>query len=352
MTRTGLNAGRRTGFAAGAACLFVAALAGAAAQPTSFGYHLVKKVTLGGEGGWDYVTLDMGSRRLFITRGTHVMVVDADNGKIMGDIPETPGVHGVALAPEFGRGFTSNGRSNTVTIFDLATLKPIGSAPAGQNPDAILYDPASRRVFAFNGRSSDATVIDAAKGEVAGTIALGGKPEFGVADGTGRVYVNIEDKSEVVALDARALTVQNRWPLAPCEEPTGMAMDVAHQRLFVGCSNQKMVVVDARSGRVVTTVPIGRGVDANRFDADTSLVFSSNGEGTLTVVHEDSPDAYTVVENVATQRGARTMELDPKTHAVYLVTAEFGPPPAATAENPRPRPPIVPGSFTLLLYGR
>lgn len=351
MTGKHSNWKRTIRFVAGATCLFVGVPANAV-RPAASGYRLLKKVTLGGEGGWDYLTLDPGSRRLFLARGTHVMVVDADSAAVVGDIADTPGVHGVALAPELGRGFTSNGRTNTVTIFDLKTLKPVGSVETGQNPDAILYDAASRRVFAFNGRSNDATAIDAAKGTVAGTIALGGKPEFAVADGTGRVYVNIEDTSEVVALDSRALSVQNRWPLALCEEPTGLAMDVAHQRLFVGCSNQKMAVVDARSGRVVTTLPIGRGVDANRFDPDTGYVFSSNGEGTLTVVHEDSPDAYTLVENVATQRGARTMELDPQTHTVYLVTADFGPPPQPTTENPHPRPAILPGSFTLFIYGR
>lgn len=343
---------RRIRLVLAGACLILTALRSATMAQAPSRYHLVRKVILGGEGGWDYLTLDPSSRRLFISRGTHVMVVDADSGKIVGDIPETAGVHGVALAPEFGRGFTSNGRSNSVTIFELKTLKAIATVETGQNPDAILYDAATKRVFTFNGRSGDATAIDAAKGSVAGTIALGGKPEFAVADGTGRVYVNIEDKSEVAALDSRALSLLSRWPLAPCEEPTGMAMDRAHQRLFIGCSNQKMAVVDTRSGRVVTTVPIGGGVDGNRFDAETGFVFSSNGDGTLTVAHEDSPDAYTVIENVATQRGARTMELDPKTHAVYLVTADFGPPPAPSPENPRPRPAVVPGSFTLLVYGR
>lgn len=322
------------------------------AQQGPSGYHLVKKVNLGGEGFWDYLTIDSASRRLFISRGTHVMVVDADNGSAVGDIPDTEGVHGVALAPDLGRGFTSNGRANTVTIFDLQTLKPIGSAKTGQNPDAILYDPASHRVFTFNGRSGDATAIDATTGVVAGTVALGGKPEFATADGMGRVYVNIEDKSELLALDSRALTVANRWPLTPCEEPSGMAIDAAHARLFSGCRNRMMTVVDAKSGKVVATPPIGQGVDANRFDAGTGLVFSSNGDGTLTVVRQDSPDKYTVVENVGTQRGARTMELDPKTHNLYLVTAEFGPPPEATPENPRPRSTLVPGSFTLLIFGR
>jgi len=336
-----------------AICFGVAAIvAGRAAAQGPSGYHLIKKVNLGGEGGWDYLAMDAPSRRLFISRGTHVLVVNADSYEVVGDIPDTEGVHGVAFAQDLGRGFTSNGRANTVTIFDLKTLKPVGSAKTGQNPDAILYDPASHRVFTFNGRSGDATAIDAATGAVAGTVALSGKPEFATANGAGLVYVNLEDKSELVAFDSSALTVANRWPLAPCEEPSGMAIDTQHSRLFIGCHNKMMAVVDANNGKVVVTVPIGQGVDANRFDPAAGLAFASCGDGTLTVAHEDTPDKYTVVETVATQRGARTMEIDPQTHNVFLVTAEFGPPPAATPENPRPRPAIVPGSFTLLVFGR
>jgi len=222
----------------------------------------------------------------------------------------------------------------------------------GENPDAILYDRASGRVFTFNGRSGDATAFDAAHGTVAGTIPLGGKPEFAVADGKGRVYVNIEDKSEIVALDTKALEVKSRWPLEPCEEPSGLAFDSAHGRLFTVCSNRLMAVVDATTGRVVTTLPIGGGVDAAAYDPATGLVFASNGEGTLTVVHEDSPDSFRVVENVPTQAGARTLALDPKTHRVFLSTAQFGPRPAPTAEVPRPRPSIVPGSFVVLVVGK
>ncbi len=318
----------------------------------SSGYHLLKKIPLGGEGGWDYLTLDAAARRLYITRATRVAVLDADTGAPVGELADTPGVHGVALAPELGRGFTSNGRTATVTIFDLKTLRALGQAKTGANPDAIVYDPASKRVFTFNGGSADATAIDAASGAVAGTIALGGRPEFAAADGAGRVYVNLEDKNELVALDSRRLKIAARWPLAPCTEPAGLAMDARHQRLFVGCHNQMMAVVDAASGRIVATLPIGRGVDANAFDPETSLAFSSNGDGTLTVVREESPDKYKVVENVATQRGARTMALDPKTHNVFLVTAEFGPPPAPTPENPHPRPTIIPGSFVVLVFGK
>jgi hypothetical protein len=351
--KTKLHAWRILFVGLAVACLaLVAWIAYAAAPGSDSGYHLIKKASLGGEGFWDYLALDAPSRRLFISRGTHVMVVNADSYEIVGDIPDTEGVHGIAFAPEFGRGFTSNGRANTVTIFDLETLRPVGSVKTGQNPDAILYDPASKRVFTFNGRSGDATAIDASAGTVAGTIALNGKPEFATADGTGHVYVNLEDKSELLAFDSRALTVANRWPLAPCEGPSGMAIDTEHSRLFIGCSNKTMAIVDAKSGKVVAAEPIGDHVDANRFDAATGLAFASCGDGTLTVVRENTPDQYTVLENVATQRGARTMEIDPKTHNVFLVTAEFGPSAAATSENPRPRSSMVPGSFALLVFGR
>ncbi len=314
-------------------------------------YKVVNKVVLGGDGGWDYLTFDPDGNRLFISRGTHVMVVDPD-GKVTGDIPNTNGVHGIALAPDVGKGFISAGRDNAVVIFDLKTLKETGRAKAGTTPDAIIYDPASKRVFAFNGRSNDATAIDAATGNVAGTIPVGGKPEFAAADGKGMVYVNIEDKSQVLAIDSKDLKVKNTWSISPCDEPSGMAMDQKHRRLFVGCGNNMMAVVNADSGKVVTTVPIGEGVDANGFDPGTQLAYSSNGEGTLTVVHEDSPDKYTVVQNVPTEKSARTMALDPKTHKVYLVSAQFGPRPEATKDNPRPRPPMVPGTFTLLVVGK
>lgn len=321
------------------------------AQPSP-GYHLLKKYVLGGEGRWDYITCDADAHRLYISRSTHVMVVDADSGAIVGDIPNTSGVHGIAIAAEFGKGFTSNGRDASVTIFDLKTLKPLGQVKVGQNPDAILYDPTSKRVFTFNGNSKDTTAIDAKSGTVAGTLALGGRPEAGVADGNGKIFVNIEDTSQVVKFDARKLTIDATWSLAPGEEPTGIAMDRKHRRLFVGCANKLMAVMNADNGKLVATLPIGSGVDATAFDSETQLAFSSNGEGTLTVVHEDAPDKLSVVENVATQRGARTMALDPKTHRIFLITAEFGPAPAPTTEQPRPRPTVVPGSFTLLVFGR
>lgn len=310
-------------------------------------YKLSKTLVLGGEGGWDYLTYDPATHRLFITRGTHVMVVDTVAWKASADIPDTAGVHGVALAP--GRGYTSNGREAMSTVFDLATLKVLEKVKTDEGPDAIVYDPASGRVFTLNGRASTATAIDAKGGQAPVSIPLGGRPEFAVADGHGHVFVNIEDKSELVMIDSKKLAVKARWSLAPCEEPSGLAIDVKHHRLFSGCRNKMMAVVDDESGKVVATVPIGQGVDANRFDPETQLAFSSNGDGTLTVVHEDSPDKYTVVDNVATARGARTMELDETTHTVFLVTADFGPPPAATTENPHPRPTMLPGSFKLLV---
>jgi len=307
-------------------------------------YRLIQRYTLGGDGGWDYVTFDSAVRRLYIARATRVMVVDADSGRIVGEIPDTPGVHGVAIVSELGRGFTSNGRDNSVTIFDLKTLEAKGKVPTGEGPDAIIFDPASRRVFTFNGRGKSATAIDVADGKVAGTVPLEGRPEFAVADGKGRVYINIEDKSEVAVLDSRKLTVIARWPLAPCEEPTGIALDQEHKRLFVGCRNRKMAVVNTDNGKVVTTVPIGQGVDAAVFDPATQLAFASNWDGTLTVVHEDSPDKYTVVTNVPTELGARTMALDPKTHNIFLVTAKYQAPGAD-------RRSLVPGSFELLVVG-
>lgn len=320
---------------------------------TGSGYKVSKKVKVGGEGGWDYLTVDSAARRLYVTRGTHVTVFDADTLAPVGEIPNTSGVHGVALAPDLGRGFASNGRASTVTIFDLKTLKTIDEVKVtGENPDAILYDPASKQVFAFNGRSSNATVLDAATGKVVATLALGGKPEFATTDLSGHVFVNIEDKNEVVEIDSRKPAVLAHWALAPCEEPSGMAIDRAHHRIFSGCGNKMMSVMDTGSGKVVATVPIGDGVDANAFDPGTQLAFSSNGDGTLTVAKEDSPDKLTVLENVATAPRARTMALDEKTHRVYLVTAEFGPAPTPTAETPRPRPPMVPDTFTILALDR
>ena len=324
----------------------------AAPAPGPSGYHLIKKIKVGGEGFWDYLAFDSPTRRLFISRGTKVVVLNVDTEKVVGEIPNTAGVHGIALAPELGRGFTSNGQAGTVTIFDLKTLAVIGEAKAEMNPDAIIYDPASKRAFAMNGRSGSATAIDGASGNVAGNIPISGKLEFAAADGAGHVYVNVENKGEEVELDSKNLTVLAHWPLDPCKEPSGLAIDVKNRRLFAGCGNKMMAVIDADSGKVITTPPIGAGVDADAFDPATAFAFASCGAGVLSVIHEDSPDKFSVVEDVPTQMGARTMALDPKTHEIFLVTAEFGPPAAPTAENPRPRPTLVPDSFTVLVLGR
>ena len=327
-------------------------LAGMALAAAAPGYHVVATYKVSGEGGWDYLTADASARRVYVSRGTHVMVIDADSGKSLGDIPDTPGVHGIALAPELGRGFTSNGREGTVSIFDIKTLALTTKIKVGDNPDAILFDPATKRVFTFNGRSHDSSAIDGASGKVLGTIPLDGKPEFAASDAKGTIFVNIEDKSELVAIDPNKLEVKAKWPLAPCTEPSGLSIDRKHRRLFVGCDNKMMAVVDADSGKVLATPAIGEGVDATAFDDETRLAFASCGEGVLTVVKEESPDKYSIAENVQTKQGARTMALDSKTHNVFVVTADFGPPPAPTADNPHPRRTILPDSFVVLVLGR
>jgi hypothetical protein len=320
--------------------------------PSVSGYYLLRKIPVGGTGGWDYLNEDDATGRLFISRGARVQVLDLATGLVSADIPDTAGVHGVALAPEFGRGFTSNGGSSSVTIFDINSLAKIGEAKTDPGTDAIIYDVASKRVFTMNGRAGTTTAIDAATGAVVGSVALGGRPEFPAADGVGHVYVNLEDKSEVVELDSDKLTVLNTWPVAPCVSPSGMAIDRDHRRIFIGCHNQLLAVMNADTGKIVATVPIGNGVDANRFDPGTQLVFSSNGDGTLTIIHEDTPDTYKVLDNFATQQGARTMEVDLLTHHVFLVTASYGPAPVPTAAMPHPRPPMLPDSFVVLELSR
>lgn len=320
-----------------------------AAEPAagSSGYHVAKTITVAGDEGWDYVTVDSDAHRVYVSHGSRVVVLDADSGAVTGEIPDTQGVHGIALAADLGRGFTSNGRANTVTIFDLKTLSALGTVKVGTNPDAIVYDAGTKRVFTMNGRSQDTTAIDASSGTVVGTLALGGKPEFAVADGKGSIFVNIEDKSELVEFDPQKLAVLHRWPLAPCQEPSGLAMDRKSRRLFAGCDNKMMAVINADTGKLIATPVIGEGVDANGFDPATNFAFASNGEGTLTVVHEDSPDKFTIVENLPTKRSARTMGLDPKTHNIYLPAADFDPP--APGER---RGKMKPGSFVLLVVTR
>ena len=319
----------------------------AAPSPGASGYKVVKTIPLGGEGGWDYLFVDSDARRVYVSHATQVVVLDADTYAVIGNIPNTEGVHGVAIAPGLGRGFTSNGRSNDVTIFDLKTLKAIGTVKTDANPDAIVYDPVSKRVFTFNGRGKNTTAINAADGTVAGTLALGGKPEFAVADGKGSIFVNNEDTSELIQIDSQKLTETHRWPLAPCKSPSGLAMDLQNRRLFSVCDEKVMAVVNADTGKVVATPTIGDGVDASAFDPATQLVFASNGEGTLTVVHEDSPDKYTVVENVPTKRSARTMGLDLKTHNIFLAAADFDPP--APGER---RGKMKPNSFVILVVAK
>jgi YVTN family beta-propeller protein len=296
----------------------------AASAQTTSGYHITKKIPVAGQGGWDYLTVDESARRLYVSHGTQVEVLDVDSGEIVGKIANTPGVHGIAVAPELGRGFVSNGQSSTVTIFDLKTLKTISEVPVGKKPDAIIYDPATSRVFAFNGGSNGATAIQASDGKVAGTVDLGGGPEFAVADGTGYVYNNLEDESLVLKINAKSLKVEQRWPTGPCASPSSIAMDRPNRRLFVGCRSKVMAVMNADTGKVITTLPIGDHVDATAFDADSRLIFNSNGEGTITVIHQDSPDKYSVVENVKTVPKAKTLALDPKTRRLFLSTAEAG----------------------------
>ncbi|MFL5243910.1 MAG: YncE family protein [Gemmataceae bacterium] len=319
-----------------------------ASEPADSGFHVLKKMEIGGEGGWDYLTMDSSTGRLYIARSDRVMVVDVEKGKVIGEVAKTPGIHGVALVPKRKKGFTSNGGDATATIFDLESLKEIAKVKVGMRPDAIIYDPASDRVFTFNAGSKDTTAIASEDGTVAGTVALGGKPEFAVADEKGLVYVNIEDKNEVVVIDAKTLKVKDRWKIAPGEEPTGIAMDREKRRLFITCHNQKMVVLDADNGKVVGSAAIGKGTDACAFDQSAGLAFSSNGDGTLTVVEAKAGDKYKVVANVPTQVGARTMALDTKTHHIYLATARFKPLPAGE----RGRPKMEPNSFVILEVGK
>jgi len=323
---------------------FIAAAVLIAALPN---YHLAAAHLLGGDGGWDYLSIDPATHRLFISRSTHVMVVDPQSGAVAGDIPDTPGVHGIAIASDLDKGFTSNGADGTVTVFDLASLKVEATIQTGaKNPDGIVYDPASKRVFTFNGGSSDATAIDAQSDSVVATIPLGGRPEFPAADGRGMIYDNIESTSEIVEIDAQSAKIVKRFPLGSCAHPSGLSMDRVHRRLFTACQGE-MGVVDADSGRVIATLPTGAGTDATRFDPNTELAFASNGRAaTLTVVHEDDPEHFTVVQNAATVPGARTMELDQSTGNVYLVTAKLTENPNATSYRDRYR--VVPGTFELL----
>jgi DNA-binding beta-propeller fold protein YncE len=338
-----------------AAALAIAAVpasvaGGAQAAAPAAQYHIVQQLPLPGDEGWDYLTFEQGGERLFIAHGSQVLVVDTRRPALAGTVADTPGAHGIALAPELGRGYVSAGRAGTVVVFDLKTLARLKEIKTtGDNPDAIVYDSFSHRVLTFNGRGRNATAIDARTDAVVGTLALDAKPEFAVSDGSGRIFVNLEDRNSIAVIDPQRLRVLSVWPLSGCEEPSGLAIDIAGKRLFSGCDNKVMLVVDAASGHVLGSVPIGEGVDATRFDPTTQLAFASCGEGVLTVARVGAGGVPEMAQSLTTQRGARTMALDEKSHRVFLVTASFGPPPPATPERPHPRPASLPGSFRLLI---
>jgi YVTN family beta-propeller protein len=329
----------------------------ALASPPTVHYHLLKKIPLGAAPGgreyFDYLTADSQARRVYLSHGTEVKVVDADSGAVVGTISGLKRCHGVALVQELGKGFITDGETGKVVVFDIASLKVTGEIKGEADADSIVYDPASKRIFVFNGDSKSSTVIDPASGTVVKAIPMGGGPEFAVADGAGMIYNNIEDTSEVVAIDSRALTIKARWPVAPAGQPTALAMDREHRRLFsAGRGPQMVVIMNADSGKVIQSFPISAGVDANVYEPETGLLFVSTREGVVHIFHEDTPDKFSEVETVKTEYGAKTMALDSKTHNLYLTTADFGPPPAPTPERPHPNPAPIPGTFHLLIYGR
>ena len=309
-------------------------------------YRITRTYTLGGDGRWDYIVPDPPNHRLFIARENRVMVVDPDRGTLLGEVTGIQGAHGTALVPATGHGFATSGNDQSVVMFDLKTFKVLGRIPSAEDADAIIYDSASNRVFTFNGDAHSSTVIDPRAGTLITNIPLGGKPEYGASAGDGKVYANLTDTSEVVEIDAKAATVLRRWSTAPCRQPVSMAIDTAHHRLFSGCRSGLMAISDYQAGKVVATVPIGKGVDGAGYDAASGEAFASNADGTLTVIHQDAPDQYHVVENLPTAPAARNMGLDPTNHRVFLVSAKFGPPPA------KGRAPVLPGSFTLLVVER
>lgn len=326
--------------------LTLAGVAALLAQSPS--YRITQTYTLGGEGRWDYVVPDPPNHRLFIARENRVMVVDEDHGTLLGEVTGIQGAHGTAVAAASGHGFATSGNDQSVVMFDLKTFKTLGRIPAAEDADAIVYDSVSNRVFTFNGDAHSSTVIDPA-GKLIANIPLGGKPEYGASAGDGKVYGNLTDISEVVEIDAKTATVARRWSTAPCKQPVSMALDTGHHRLFSGCRSGVMAVSDYQVGKVVATVPIGTGVDGAGYDAASGDAFASNADGTLTVIHQDSPDQYHVAETVTTPQGSRNMGLDPTNHRVFIVSAKFGPPPAGGG---RGRPPVLPGSFTLMVVER
>jgi YVTN family beta-propeller protein len=323
-------------------------------NPSPAGYTVEQRFELGGAGGWDYLLVDPAAPRLFIARSDRVLVMSTRDGALMTTIPNTSGVHGIALAPSLGKGFTSNGAADNVTVFDLESLNVVATVPVkGHNPDAILYDPASGNLYTFNGGSHDVSIIDPTRGVTVATLSVGGKPEFAATDAAGRIFVNIEDTSQIVEIDTFISRRVATWSLPECSNPTGLAIDVTHQRLFSTCANGLLAVTDSSSGKSIARVPIGRGPDAAVFDSQRKLIFSSNGaDGTLTVIHEDDPDHYSVVESVPTQKSARTLALDPMSHLLYTVAAQFGPPTAPSAERRAPRAPVIDGTFAVLVVGK
>ncbi len=334
-----------------AATVLIGMFSAAAAASAQASYRVLDHWKIGGEGGWDYLTVDSAAHRLYVTHGPRVDVLDATNGKAIGSITGLKGTHGVALDDSGRVGYISDGGGNAVVVFDRSSLQTLATIPAGKNPDAIVFDPLSKTVWAFNGRSNDVSVIDARARKVIATVSLPGKPEFAVADGKGAIFLNIEDKNEIVRLDVTAKSLSAEWPLTNCGSPSGLAFDSAGRRLFSVCDGKKMAVTNADTGQSLATPPIGDGPDAAGYDVKHKLAFSSNGDGTLTIV-DANRGSCKVVQTLSTEKGARTMALDQSTGRVYLVTAEFGPRPAATKQNPRPRPAIVPGSFTVLVVGQ
>ena len=322
--------------------------AAAANQP----YQFLTEIPIGGEGGWDILTIDSPANRLYLSHATKVVVVDLNKNAVVGEVADTPGVHAFVAVPEFQRGFSSNGKEAKSSVVDLITLKTISKIDTGQSPDAIVYEPRHREVYVFNHTGNSATVIDAKSATVSATISLGGSPEFAAVDEkAGRIYCNIEDKSEVAVIDSTKHEVVARWLIAPGEEPSGIALDAAHHRLFATCHNKMMVMLDTETGKVVANVPIGAGVDGCAFDDASQLAFASCGDGTTTIAKEETPQKLTVVQTLKTERGARTMALDPKTHRIYLPTAQFQPAPSPSPGASPARPTIVPNTLKLLVYG-
>jgi DNA-binding beta-propeller fold protein YncE len=318
----------------------------------SGGYKILQKVSLPGDGGFDFLVVDSDSRRVYITHNDSVQVLDADSLKLVGTIENVPHPHGVVILPDLGKGYATSGEPGSVVVFDLKTLKRLSEISTSKDTDVIIYDPATQKVITFDGDSQNATVIDPATDKVVQTVDLGGSPEVAVSDGKGHLFDNLESASEVLKIDAKTMKIIHRWPLEPGVSPSGLSMDLEHHRLFSGCHNQLLVVMNSKNGKVIQTLPIGEKVDGTYFDPASATIFSSNGDGTLTVIHEDSPDHYTLVQNVQTEPGAKTLAFDSKTGRIFLSTAKREPPPAPTQEDPKPRSKIIPGTFQILVVGK